>query len=78
MIGWLGADQIREAFERRLAELGVGVTGLHKVDGVATGWAFITLDQSAENTIVVAASATAHASVAELESHASLIAEADD
>ena len=53
MIGAVGDDEEGRAFEAELDRRGIDRSGLHRA-GAPTGMALITVDQSGENTIVLA------------------------
>jgi ribokinase len=77
MIGCVGSDEMGQQYLRRLEDFGIGTVGVGVVAGAATGSAFITLDATAENTIVFAPGANSCVSAGQVESQASLIAGAD-
>ena len=54
MVGRLGADSLGETLRQRLSEGGVDMAFVPATPGISTGVAVITVDDSAENTIVVA------------------------
>ncbi len=53
MVGAVGDDEAGRAYRARLQGLGIDVTGLRVLAGQATGQAWITVDDSSENMIVV-------------------------
>lgn len=77
MIGCVGNDEMGRDYIERLGAFGIGTGGIRLASGLASGSAFITLDAKAENVIVVAPGANRRITVAHIESHAALIADAD-
>ena len=59
MVGAVGADDLGEEALRRLAEEGVDVAAVARLDDVATGVAVIVVDERGENQIAVASGANA-------------------
>ncbi|MEM7144724.1 MAG: ribokinase [Verrucomicrobiota bacterium] len=57
MLGRVGEDGMGQSYVNHLATNGVDASGVMVAPGMVTGSAFITLDASAENTIVVGAGA---------------------
>ena len=66
MIGCVGADSDGEAYVGRLASLGIDCRMVRRLDGFATGTAFIAIDSSGDNTIVVDVGANAQVGDPEL------------
>jgi ribokinase len=66
MIGCVGADSDGEAYVGRLASLGIDGQMVRRLDGFATGTAFIAIDSSGDNTIVVDPGANAEVGDPEL------------
>jgi ribokinase len=59
MVGAVGADDLGDEALRELAEEGVDVAAVARLDGVATGVAAIVVDERGENQIAVASGANA-------------------
>ena len=59
MVGAVGADADGDALLGDLSRDGIDVTGIRRLDEHPTGVALITIDDAAENTIIVAAGANA-------------------
>ena len=59
MVGAVGADDLGEEALRKLAEEGVDVATVARLDDVATGVAVIVVDERGENQIAVASGANA-------------------
>ena len=57
MVGAVGADEFGERLLAELAGEGIGVTGVARLPGVATGLAAIVVDEEGENQIAVASGA---------------------
>ncbi len=57
MIGRVGDDTFGQALRENLSRVGVDVSRVETVPGVATGVATITVDQTGQNSIVVASGA---------------------
>ena len=53
MIGAVGADNFGTVLKQNLSSVNVDVSGLAELDQVPTGQAFITVDSSAENSIII-------------------------
>lgn len=53
MLACVGSDDYGSAYRRRLSALGVDIEGVRIVEGEATGTAIVTVDEHAENSIVV-------------------------
>jgi len=62
-VGAVGDDDAGRSLRTVVANEGIGVSGLRVVDGVATGRAVITVDDSGENSIVVIPGANARVHV---------------
>jgi ribokinase len=70
MVGAVGDDDAGHAYRARLQARGIDVTGLRVLAGQATGQAWITVDDSSENMIVVVPGANhAVTSVTDLDLH---------
>jgi ribokinase len=65
MVGAVGADTDGDALLTALAADAIDVSGVRRVEGVPTGLALITIDATAENTIVVVTGANAATSLSE-------------
>lgn len=76
MIGRVGDDESGRSLLARLEEAGVITSAVSIDPDHATGLAIITLDDAAENTIVVSPGANAHLSVAEIEASKVVLQEA--
>jgi ribokinase len=74
MLGRVGEDGMGRSYVEHLAANGVDVSGVRPVARSVTGSAFITLDASAENTIVVAAGANGTWTAQDVEAHEGEIA----
>jgi ribokinase len=59
MVGAVGADDLGDEALRELADEGVDVAAVARLDGVATGVAAIVVDERGENQIAVASGANA-------------------
>ncbi|MGQ0569573.1 MAG: ribokinase [Armatimonadota bacterium] len=67
IVGCVGGDPVGAALRDGLAAEGIDVRHVRTDDSAATGVAFITVDASGHNTIVVAAGANTRLSVADVE-----------
>lgn len=67
MVGAVGQDDGGRAYLERLSGRGIEVSGVQTVPGAATGQAWVTVDPSGENAIVVIPGANAQVSSADLE-----------
>jgi ribokinase len=74
MVGRVGDDPLGPPLRDGLAAEGIDVSQVRAVPGTATGVAFITVDPSGRNTIVVAGGANLRLSAADVESASELIA----
>jgi len=77
MIGCVGDDAMGQRYIERLDGFGIGTDGLVRVAGASTGSAFINVDESGENTIVVSPGANGLLSKEQIEEGASLFEGAD-
>lgn len=75
MLGSVGEDPFGEELLGFMGEEGIGAEGVGRAD-LPTGVALITVDEEAENTIVVAVGANSQLSAEDVESQSDLIAEA--
>ena len=66
MIGRLGDDAMGAAYRERLAGFGIDVHHLRVTSGVATGTAYVMVDDDGENSIVVDPGANATVELADL------------
>lgn len=66
MVGAVGEDDGGRAYLRRLAERGVGVSGVRTLAGRSSGQAWITVDDAGENAIVVVPGANGEVSAPDL------------
>lgn len=60
MVAAVGDDDAGQAYVQRLRSRGIDVSGVQVAEGVATGQAWITVDDDGENSIVVIPGANAH------------------
>ncbi len=67
MLGCVGADGGGTAYRSRLAGLGIDVTGLREVAGVATGTALIAVSDDGENSIIVVPGANGEVGAPEVD-----------
>lgn len=77
MIGCVGEDDIGETLLESLSKDGVDVSMVKRVEGVATGIASITVDSSANNSIIVVPGANNMLSIKDLEENEQAIHDAD-
>lgn len=77
MVGRVGKDEHGTALASGLESEGVDVSALVVDDSAPTGLAVITIDDEAENTIVVSPGANSSLSPTQIEKHADLIAGAN-
>ncbi|MCB1090374.1 MAG: ribokinase [Verrucomicrobiae bacterium] len=77
MIGSVGSDEIGKNYLKYLADEGVNTSGVKKVKETPTGTAFISVDGTGENTIVVSAGANGLTSADQVRSRESDIEKAD-
>jgi ribokinase len=75
MVGAVGYDEAGDRLLSALGEAGVGVESVSRTGGSPTGQAFIVVDDTAENTIVVVAGANGTVAPGDLE--AALLEEAE-
>jgi ribokinase len=75
MLGRVGDDGMGQSYVRHLVANGVEASGVIPAAGVVTGSAFITLDASAENTIVVASGANGTWKVGDVDAYEQVIAD---
>lgn len=75
MIGAVGTDPDGEVLLAGLIDAGVDTSGVRRLGSEPTGTALITIDDAAENTIIVVAGANAQVSVSEADER--VIATAD-
>lgn len=66
MVGCVGSDEAGSAYVTRLSALGVDVSGIRTQPDCVTGHALITVDELAENSIVVVAGANVAVTVDDL------------
>lgn len=76
MVGRVGADEHGRALVSGLADEGVDVSAVGVDDTAGTGLAVITIDDTAENTIVVSPGANATLTARQLDEHRDLIGSA--
>ena len=76
MVGAVGADAFGEASAANLASTGVDVGSLRRIPGTPTGVALIVVDEAAQNSIVVIPGANADLTPDDLDSAASVFANA--
>jgi ribokinase len=67
MVGCVGSDEAGSAYVARLTALGVDTASIRVATGSTTGHAFITVDDTGENTVVVVAGANACVSLGDLD-----------
>ncbi len=77
MIGSVGDDEMGRTYLGHLNEEGIETSGVRQVAGASTGAAFISVEESGENTIVVAAGANGLTSADQIRARDPFIAEAD-
>ncbi len=77
MIGCVGEDAFGEAMTANLQRVGVDTGGVRRVASVSSGIAVITVDDSGQNEIVLAAGANACVDAAKVQSMAATIQSAD-
>jgi len=77
LIGSVGDDEMGRTYLAHLAEEGIETSGVRQVAGASTGAAFISVEESGENTIVVAAGANGLTSADQIRARDPFIAEAD-
>jgi ribokinase len=66
MVGAVGADDLGDEALRELADEGIDVSAVARLEGVATGVAAIVVDERGENQIAVASGANARLRAAEI------------
>lgn len=76
MVGAVGSDEAGDRLLAALSRDGVSVEAVARLEGVPTGRAFITVDETADNTIVVVPGANAAMAAGHVEASASLLADA--
>jgi len=77
LIGSLGDDEMARSYRTRLENEGIETKLISNQPGVRSGSAFIAIDDSAENTIIISAGANATTSPEEIVSAESVIQKAD-
>ena len=77
MVGRVGDDDFGRAQLRNLGQLGIDTRYITVDPDAATGIALITLDASGQNSIVIAAGANMHLTVADIDAAQEIIAQAD-
>lgn len=77
MIGCVGEDAFADAMTANLKHVGVDTSGVLRVAGVSSGIAVITVDDSGQNEIVLAAGANARVDAAMVQSLATQIQSSD-
>ncbi len=77
MIGCVGNDTFGEQMRANLESVNVGTGGIKVIDGVPTGQAFITIEESGQNSIIVIAGANAKADRKVIDDNMKYIEEAD-
>ena len=77
LIGAAGDDEIGTSYLNYLANEGVDIGGIARIEEIPTGSAFISIDDSGENTIVVAGGANGYVEGEHIRSEAPRIQEAD-
>lgn len=77
MIGCVGDDAFADAMTTNLQRAGVDTNGVRRIAGVSSGIAVITVDDSGQNEIVLAAGANALLDTATVQSLSSLIQSSD-
>jgi ribokinase len=73
MVGCVGSDGFGRQMREALAAEHIDITHVRTVDGTPSGVALITVDPAGRNTIVVAAGANHHVTVADVEAAADVI-----
>lgn len=76
MIGRVGNDGFGTALLETLVQDGIDVSQIHKVDGISTGVALITLQTSGENSIIVVPGANSQLTPSDIEAVAADITSA--
>lgn len=76
MLGRLGKDEMGDAYLARLTDEGIGNAAVEQVD-IATGSAFISVEEKGENTIVVAAGANGMVNAPYVDSQRQRITKSD-
>lgn len=77
MMGAVGADSYAEPSQELLFKAGVDLSNVSQVEGVSTGLAYICVDDSAENTIVVVPGANGTVDAEYVRAHEEAFAEAE-
>ncbi len=77
MIGSLGSDEMGARYRQRMEEEGIDMSGVESINDVSSGCAFINLNDSGENTIVVAPAANGCTGPQSIRKHERRIAESD-
>lgn len=77
MIGCVGADELRGKTVENLQKFGVDLSGVRALEGVSTGAAFITVDRTGQNSIVLSPGANALVTPEMIEESRDVIAGAD-
>lgn len=77
LLARVGQDAMGQTIQAALAQDGIDISSVHNVAGVATGVAGILVDDTGQNSIVLAAGANACMDVAEVAAAADVISQAD-
>lgn len=77
MIGAVGKDSFGESLKSNLESVGVDVSGIAVLEGETTGQAYITVDDSGENSIIIIAGTNGLVDVELVQEHRKLIEDSD-
>lgn len=77
LLARVGQDAMGQTIQAALAQDGIDISAVHNLAGVATGVAGILVDDTGQNSIVLAAGANAHMGVPEVDEQAGAITGAD-
>lgn len=77
MIGAVGNDSFGKSLKSNLESVGVDVSGIAVLEGETTGQAYITVDDSGENSIIIIAGTNGLVDVELVQEHRKLIEDSD-
>lgn len=77
MLGAVGADSFGDAMLDNLRSVNVDVKGIHRLEGVHTGQAYITVNEEGQNSIIVISGANGEVTEKMIDENMDLIDESD-
>lgn len=77
MIGAVGADSFGDTLKQNLASVNVDISGLSSLKDVPTGQAFIAVEETGENSIIIISGANARMTRGLIDQHRQLLEECD-